>query len=64
MINAFLPKEKVFIPELDTVGTITAVRMTSFGTEYLVRYASEGVFYEVYLYDFEVSRLDAGRSHN
>ena len=56
MFDVFLPRDRVYIPELSMNGIVTSVRMSSFGTEYLVRYASEGIFYEVLLYDFEVRK--------
>lgn len=56
MIDVFLPKERVYIPELEVHGIVTQVRISTYGTEYYVRYVMNGEFYEASLYDFEVKR--------
>jgi hypothetical protein len=54
--NAFLPTERVFIPELDVLGVVTQVKITTYGTEYLVRYFDDKTPQEAFFYDFEVRR--------
>lgn len=60
MIEAFLPRDKVYLPNLDRSGVVVSVRLTTFGTEYLIRYfAEDATPYEVWMYDFEVTKQTA-----
>lgn len=54
--TVFFPMDKVYIPDIDTMGIVLAVRITVYGTEYLVRYVMDGSYCEGYLYDFEVKQ--------
>ena len=56
MIDAFLPRDRVHIPDLNVSGIVTQVKITSDGIEYLVRWISDGTIYENWLYDFEVKK--------
>jgi hypothetical protein len=58
-MNMFLPKGRVFIPELDVQGVVTGVHLSIGGTEYKVRYFDGLSPQETYFYDFEVSAIPA-----
>jgi hypothetical protein len=64
MIEAFLPRDRVYIPELEKWATVTSVRLTTFGTEYLVRYFSDSNPCEVWVYDFEVKKSERVNEHS
>lgn len=57
MIDAFLPRDRVSIPDMEVNGIVTKVQITSDGIEYLVRYNVEQSIYENWFYDFEVKKL-------
>ena len=54
-MNAFLPKDKVYISELDIWGVVIGVYLSVGGTEYKIRYFKDEVPYETYFFDFEIS---------
>ena len=56
-ITGFLPRERVYLQEMECSGVVTSVKLTTYGTEYLVRYFLDNVPYEVWFYDFEVSSV-------
>lgn len=56
-MNLFLPKDRVYIPELDLEGVVTGVHLSIGGTEYKVRYYDSLTPQETYFYDFEVTAV-------
>jgi translation elongation factor P/translation initiation factor 5A len=57
MIDAFLPRDRVNIPDMEINGIVTQVKITTDGIKYCVRYIQEGSIYEYWFYDFEVKRV-------
>lgn len=56
MIDAFLPRDRVYVQDLDENGIVTQVKITSDGIEYLVRWIADGCICENWFYDFEVKK--------
>lgn len=56
MIDVFLPRDKVTIPDMDVNGIVTQVKITTDGVEYLVRFIVDQNISECWFYDFEVKR--------
>lgn len=62
MIDAFLPRDRVSIPDIEVNGIVTKVQITSDGIEYLVRYNVEQSIYENWFYDFEVKKITTNKA--
>lgn len=55
-MNMFLPKDKIYIPEINVHGVVVGVYLSIGGTEYRVRYFKDEVSYEIILFDFEIEK--------
>lgn len=53
-MNTYLPKDRVYITELEVCATVVGVYMSTGGIEYKVRYFKDQVAYENYFFDFEI----------
>ena len=53
-MNAYLPKDKIFIPQLQLYGVVIGVYISTSGIEYKVRYFKEDTPIECYFFDFEL----------
>ena len=56
MIDVFLPRDKIYVPDMDVNGIVTQVKITTDGVEYLVRFIIDQAVSEYWFYDFEVKR--------
>lgn len=54
MQDIFLPKERVYVVGMDTVGTVVTATLSLHGVEYLVRWVSDGEICQGNFYDFEL----------
>lgn len=55
--NFYLPKDKVYIPQLNVSGIIISVVITMAGTQYEVRYFHDDVPYFTHFFDFEIEPI-------
>jgi hypothetical protein len=51
----YLPRDRVYIPELDVTAVVVGVYLSAGNTEYKLRWFKDELPVECYLYDFEVA---------